>query len=145
MPSAGTHKPAQRRLIIRQMMMTSWTVRAARALRAAKPCAPRRRSQASRARVCRARRLACYEVAAGRAYTWMAVFLRLIPVVFYLLRLSRTRRARMLYARAREYARSPEGRELLAHAQRVARDLMRRQRLRPIVPRARQGSRGGSA
>ena len=72
--------------------------------------------------MCRARPHAVLRVSAGRAYADMAVFLRLIPVVFYLMRLSRTPRARMLYARARDVARSPEGRALLAHAQRAARD-----------------------
>ena len=74
----------------------------------------------------------------------MAVFFRLIPVVLYLVRVSRTPRARMLYARARDVARSPEARELLAYAQRAARDPRRRERLRLLVARTRKGRMGGS-
>ncbi len=48
----------------------------------------------------------------------------------------------MLYARARDVARSPEGRELLAYVQRAARDPRNRERLRLRVARPRKGSIG---
>ena len=68
----------------------------------------------------------------------MAGFLRLITVALYLIRLSRSPRGRMLFARAQAVARSPEGRELLAYAQRSARDPKNRRRLQRLVSKTRR-------
>lgn len=69
----------------------------------------------------------------------MAAFLRLIPVVLYLIRLSRSPKGRRFFARARDVARSPEGQELLAYAQRAARDPGNRRRLQMLVAKTRKG------
>jgi hypothetical protein len=68
----------------------------------------------------------------------MTAFFRLITVAFYLIRLSRSQRGRMLFARARAVAHSPEGRELLGYAQRAARDPKNRKRLQLLVAKTRK-------
>jgi hypothetical protein len=68
----------------------------------------------------------------------MPAFLRLITVVFYLIRLSRGPRGQRLFTRARDIARSPEGREVLAVARRAARDPRNRERLQLRVAKTRK-------